>query len=326
MLPTFFPLPLRASRFRLIYIARQSARLPNFMLDRWRGAFGRALQELSCPLPSGPSCASCPMRSACPYATFFEDKLLPTNGITGRISSPPRPWALEHIDYPPEIQEGDTLNFELVLFGTAIDAFVQFLSAFQRAGERGIQYTNRYRLPLSLIAIEQQDNQALAHWHQIFDGHRVEVISPGHITLPPISEYIRIKIITPLSLKLNGRLAQPSEFNMDLFRRRLRRRILDLVTLYEPSPNHKALELIEAPRMPEGIIEIHDDLHLESVSHVSSRACRRKGEDTIRFSGLMGSIEVRGNIEPLWPTLWLGSWTHAGNESTMGLGQYQIFI
>jgi len=34
-------------------------------------------------------------------------------------------------------------------------------------------------------------------------------------------------------------------------------------------------------------------------------------------------VETRG-LEPLWPLLWLGQWTHAGKGAVMGLGRYEV--
>lgn len=39
----------------------------------------------------------------------------------------------------------------------------------------------------------------------------------------------------------------------------------------------------------------------------------------------MGTIELAGDgLEPFWPYLWLGQWTHAGKGVVMGLGGYRI--
>ena len=43
------------------------------------------------------------------------------------------------------------------------------------------------------------------------------------------------------------------------------------------------------------------------------------------MGGLVGSFELAGpDIEPFWPLLWLGQWTHAGKGSSMGLGRYVL--
>ena len=43
------------------------------------------------------------------------------------------------------------------------------------------------------------------------------------------------------------------------------------------------------------------------------------------MGGLTGWFEVEGpGLEPFWPYLWLGQWTHAGRGCSMGLGRYVL--
>ena len=48
-------------------------------------------------------------------------------------------------------------------------------------------------------------------------------------------------------------------------------------------------------------------------------------QTTVPMGGLVGTIELAGDgLEPFWPYLWLGQWTHAGKGAVMGLGGYRI--
>ncbi len=47
----------------------------------------------------------------------------------------------------------------------------------------------------------------------------------------------------------------------------------------------------------------------------------------VPMGGLVGEIELNGlGLEPFWPWLWLGQWTHAGKGAVMGLGGYRVVI
>lgn len=48
-------------------------------------------------------------------------------------------------------------------------------------------------------------------------------------------------------------------------------------------------------------------------------------QTTMQMGGLLGELELNADgIEPFWPYLWLGQWTHAGKGASMGLGRYTI--
>jgi len=53
----------------------------------------------------------------------------------------------------------------------------------------------------------------------------------------------------------------------------------------------------------------------------------------MQLGGLLGTVtfEVRAGprshsneLAPFWPYIWLGQWTHAGKNTSMGLGKYEI--
>jgi hypothetical protein len=45
----------------------------------------------------------------------------------------------------------------------------------------------------------------------------------------------------------------------------------------------------------------------------------------MHLGGVLGSYRIsNAYLEPLWPLLYLGQWTHAGKNTSFGLGQYVI--
>ena len=50
-------------------------------------------------------------------------------------------------------------------------------------------------------------------------------------------------------------------------------------------------------------------------------------QERLQMGGLVGEAEIEGrDLEPFWPYLWLGQWTHAGKGTSMGLGRYRIVM
>jgi len=48
-------------------------------------------------------------------------------------------------------------------------------------------------------------------------------------------------------------------------------------------------------------------------------------QTAMQMGGLLGRFELpRDGIEPFWPYLWLGQWTHVGKFTSMGLGRYRL--
>ncbi|MDS4020453.1 MAG: CRISPR system precrRNA processing endoribonuclease RAMP protein Cas6 [Candidatus Competibacter sp.] len=91
------------------------------------------------------------------------------------------------------------------------------------------------------------------------------------------------------------------------------------------------------------LIAFHGDRSLDAdfptlaraADAVSPTATRLRWRDWSRYSsrqgtavpmgGLVGEIALSGaGLEPFWPWLWLGQWTHAGKGAVMGLGGYRI--
>lgn len=45
----------------------------------------------------------------------------------------------------------------------------------------------------------------------------------------------------------------------------------------------------------------------------------------MQLGGLLGTVVFESrDLAPFWPYLWLGQWTHAGKNTSMGLGKYQV--
>ena len=62
-----------------------------------------------------------------------------------------------------------------------------------------------------------------------------------------------------------------------------------------------------------------------------ARVLWQKGERTSHSQGrrvpmcaIVGEFHLRGGIDPLWPWLWTGQWTHIGKSAVMGLGRYEL--
>ena len=109
--------------------------LPAFKGSTVRGIFGTALKRVVCALKRE-SCTRCILREKCAYNLVFE---APVNGDSGARPAAPHPFVIE----PPlcertTFEEGEALDFTLLLFGWANEYLPYFVYAFQEMGRIGL--------------------------------------------------------------------------------------------------------------------------------------------------------------------------------------------
>jgi hypothetical protein len=102
---------------------------------------------------------------------------------------------------------------------------------------------------------------------------------------------------------------------MDLLRA-LIRRITDLCALQlrQALP----LDISGLFRVASGL-EVETDLRAQGWQRYSNRQRRH-----MPVAGVTGSWRLAGDLERLWPFLYLGQWLHIGKKTTFGLGHYQL--
>ena len=126
-----------------------------------RGAFGATFKRLVCPTPA--DCRqTCRMKPTCPYGQIFEPSPPPGSDRLSLNQDIPRPFVFR----PPNGNEttarpGDSLSFDLILIGRALDFFPYFLVTFRELGDQGIGIgRGRYRIARVSLLNEEGNNVA----------------------------------------------------------------------------------------------------------------------------------------------------------------------
>ena len=303
MLKTIVP-KLEIARFRLDFVLEGPRELPNqYLGSAWRGAFGHALRQSVC-VTKAPTCEGCGLLNTCPYPALFESRTPENATKLSRYPLTPSPYVLQ----PDNIQDR-VLRLGLVLYGTAAKQFSVVSLALRRAAEKGLT-ERRVKLRLQSIAKEYSFNSN--SWTQDLDAP-VQFIETGQ---PP--DQVRVRLLTPLRIKEQGRHVGAKEFRFRAFAANLLRRVSLLTHFFGES----ALEA-----------DFRDGL--AQAEKVSLDNVQLKWRDWARFSsrqgtgmklgGLIGEFEIGlQGIEFLWPCLLIGQWTHVGKNCTFGLGRYVI--
>ncbi|MDG4605941.1 MAG: CRISPR system precrRNA processing endoribonuclease RAMP protein Cas6 [Candidatus Contendobacter sp.] len=303
-------LPL--ARYRLTFHADADLRLPTYTGSAWRGAFGRALKRLVC-VTREPTCPPCLLYRSCIYPAVFETPPDPGVGKLTRYTAAPHPYVLIPDDQGGGIAAGAILNLSVTLFGHGNHQLPYVVHALSQAGQGGL---GRDRGALELLHVAQMHG---AHWRPIHtpggDFAPLPAVAP---VAPPVPERLTLRFLTPLRLTYEERLVSQDRFRFHLLFSSLLRRISLLTAFHTDDPLETDFAgLTQAARAVE--LE-RARLHWHDWTRYSSRQ-----DKLVQMGGLVGEIELNGaGLEPFWPYLWLGQWTHAGKGTVMGLGRYRI--
>lgn len=312
-LPAVDPLPrLPLALYRLRFIAQETVRLPVYAGSAWRGAFGHALKRLVC-VTREPACPSCLLYRSCVYPYLFETPPDPTTGKLRKYPAAPHPLVVR--PGPGGVHAaGASVTVDVLLFGHGNRHLPYVLHAFAQAGQRGIGQGNGR---LELDQVTQQ--MPAGDWRPIYrPGGALQPLPPTLIEPPPGPARLRLALETPLRLRQAETLLGPDAFQFGALFANLLRRISLLTTFHTDTP----LETDFAGLSRAGWAIPHRAARLRW--HEWARYSSRQ-DALIQMGGLIGEIDLDGvGLEPFWPYLWLGQWTHAGKGAVMGLGHYRL--
>jgi hypothetical protein len=306
-------LDLPVGCYRLNFEPSGPLRLPTYAGSAWRGAFGHALRRAVC-VTRLPVCTECLLVGSCTYAYIFETPPPPQTEKMRRYAAAPHPFVLE-LPGPEDLGEGRPYPLGLTLFGHGNRHLPYLLHALQRTGEEGIGHR---RTPCHLQEVWQHAGLLDAGECVYRPGGALRVDPPKVPALPDMPRQVRLDFSTPLRIQRDGQNVGPGEFQFaDLFGSLLRR-ISMLTYFHTDTPLETDFAgLMAAAR---AVISSRAELRWYDWTRYSSRQ-----GTTMEMGGLLGSVELdMAGMEPFWPYLWLGQWTHAGKGTSMGLGRYVV--
>lgn len=306
-------LPLAVSRYRLRFIAQEPLRLPAYAGSAWRGAFGHALKRLVC-VTRAPRCPDCLLYRSCGYPYLFETPPDPAVAVLRKYPAAPHPFLLRPpTDTRRPLAAGAETTLDLNLFGHGHRYLPYILHALGQAAERGLG-TDRGRLALAEVL-----QQIAVGWVSIHQPDGPLTPLPFAIPQPPpCPERLMLIIETPLRLAVGNDRVTPETFRFTHLFGSLLRRISLLIAFH--GDQSLEVDFAALARAADTVPLIATRLRWRDWSRYSTRQ-----RTTVPMGGLVGEIELDGTgLEPFWPWLWLGQWTHAGKGAVMGLGGYRI--
>lgn len=300
---------LAIARYRFTFTLQSPMALPFFSGSLLRGAFGHALRSISC-LTGIKECKSCPLYQSCLYTSIFEPP--PKAHSLQKLSQAPGCYVVE----PPtlgqkELAGGETLNFNMVLWGKALEQLPLVILAWQRAGRQGL---GRERTKAELMSVSLTGKEEQTVWHvssPVLAGHSQQVSVTGSA-----GESVCLLFSTPLRLQDNGRPLHPDSITARALLMTLVRRV-SLV-----GDMHLNIPLVDDSRslsLAADDVRLEHDLRWCDWERYSSRQKQK-----MALGGVVGSLRLAGNIEPFREFLHLGQWLHFGKNSSFGMGRYTL--
>lgn len=304
-------LPL--ARYRFKFRAQTQVRLPSYAGSAWRGVFGRSLKKLVC-VTREPRCEPCLLYRNCIYPYIFETPPDPEVGKLRKYTAAPHPFVLS----PGKtmsglLKAGSEHHIDMTLFGRGNSHLPYVVHALDQVAQRGIGAGNG---TLELLEVSQYLEEA---WASIYTpGGELKPHPATCPTLPTEPASLKIQLLTPLRMKAGGHLATPKSFTFRALFSTLLRRI-SLLTAFHTDTQLET-DFAALTRAAELVQATDCQLRWHEWTRYSSRQ-----NSLMQLGGLTGAVVLKNNeLAPFWPYIWLGQWTHAGKNTSMGLGKYQI--
>jgi hypothetical protein len=303
-------LPLQFARFRFDFAAAEPMRLHDFAGSQLRGAFGHALRATAC-MTRQKDCKACPLYRSCAYTEIFETPPPPAGHRLQKFSQVPNPYVIEPPPFGARVYQPDeVLSFHMVLMGQALRHLPLVVYAWRRALERregvgggSAELTGVAYLPPG--GVEQA----------LLEGGELQ--SPAVPTAPPApaSEALRLRFTTPLRLQQQGKIQGRAMTARDLLMALARRYWLmaEFHQASQPTVDFKALSA-----QADGI-QLDSQLQWRDWTRYSNRQ-----QQEMTLGGVVGTVELRGDLRPFAELLAVGQWLHIGKNASFGLGQYTL--
>lgn len=304
------------AKYSLSLKAKETICLPGYMGSTLRGGFGSSFKRTVCFNQDNP-CDDCLLGKRCVYAYVFETSVPKNSDRLRKNKDIPRPFIIE----PPlngkrEYRQGETLEFDLILIGRAIDYLPYFIVAFKELGTIGL---GRGRGKYSLEDVNCEGKQIYSCREEVLrdGGERIGLSKILDETRGYPGDRLTIDFITPTRLKSDKKCVLTPEFH--ILARSLLARISSLS--YFHCNEELSIDFKGVIERAKGVRMKKDETRWWDWERYS-----RRQDAKMKLGGLAGRVTYQGNLEEFWPLIALGRYVHVGKGTTFGLGRYEIVV
>lgn len=313
----------------------QGLDLPPFYGSTLRGAFGGAFKRIACANPRREGCHGCELESNCPYAYVFETAPPEKVDRLKGFSDIPRPFMFfPRLEDRTSFVLGEQIEVEARLFGRGNDYLPYFILAFIKMGEQGLGSGRKPFLLRKVILV----NPLKRIEQLVYDSESRKISTSKYLLrgqdlfsfLPGEAKRVKVRYITPIRLKEDGKLVTTVEFHH--LARSLLRRASMIMGVHHMAQKEGgedgaetdvsfALDFTGLAERSRSVRRIRDF----SVWHDLERYSQRQGGKML-LGGVVGEITYQGDLSEFLPLLEFGRWAGAGKNNVFGLGQMDYAV
>ena len=271
-----------------------------------RGGIGEMLLRSNCIRDR--NCEACDFREDCivqrtMYSRFRHKPAFVTTGESVG-------YVLECENSQEYFKKGECLDFSLLLFGSNIVYFNQYLQAVCALGVQGL---GRHKAHFQLTAVRNTEGMDILAGNQIYmERYTVDYLDVYvEKQLRKGRKFHRMVFYTPLTLKYQGEFR--NEFYMEAILAGIRRRIY-MLDCFEGIQQEAWMQR-ELPQM-----EIAGQR--AAFRKVERYSARR--DSKMKLYGLTGEIYLREVPREAEELLTAGELIHVGKNTSFGFGRYQL--
>jgi hypothetical protein len=306
------------ARLRFTLASVGQAELPGFKGLLLRSAFGRALRLQSCEHGPDARCEGCDEAQDCAFACLFAPRACSPRG-----SLDPSSDAVPYVLHVPlgdraRFKQDDLFVFELALYGWALNHLETMVRSMERAALDGL---GKRRHVFGVVRVDDGWEQEP---RQVYFTNVASELPSAIRTIEPDDllrvdnypvETIRLRFVTPLRIKMGGRLLKSITLH-ELIRALVRRLEEVWPTAITQGLMGNISAILKAANRAE---TIEDNLRWLDMERYSARQ-----QTEMNFGGLVGDVTYTGDLAPLVPLVALGELLHVGKNTTFGFGRIDL--
>lgn len=298
MYPAFYIQPIK-----IYYRLSEPWERPYFLGSRLRGMFGHALSALCCNQTIKSS--SCHHFSTCAYHQVFIAK-------THNKKQLATPYVIQTSELGAKtLDKGEVISFTVLLFNQAINFLPKILQAWATAHFE----ENTSSIEFVKAELVNSQNLVQATWHKEDDFPLVNPFTP---TQRVISSDLYLNVLTPLQLRQRGQVIRIKDLKAEHIVFAALRRLKNL------TPNWEEL-YPDLTLPPEIVAAWAKSVEISStLNWIKLKRWSNNQHQEIPLSGMVGQINLRGNLEPFMSALNILPYTGLGKNCNLGLGQIKI--